>query len=111
MLKIAPRAIGTAIFRPFIWESGNFIMLFSGLENLILIFGSFYLIIKIRPTKFFKTIFREPLLVHCLIFVLLFAFGVGIASTNFGALVRYRIPLIPFFYSLLYVISTKTKST
>ena len=27
-----------------------------------------------------------------------FAFGVGIAGTNFGALVRYKIPFIPFFF-------------
>ena len=84
MLKVAPKAIGTAIFRPFIWESGNAIMIFSGLENLILILTSLYLILKINPIRFFKLIFREPLLVHCFIFVLLFAFGVGIASTNFG---------------------------
>ena len=111
MLKIAPRAISTAIFRPFIWESGNVIMIFSGLENLILIFTSLYLLTKINPIRFFKIIFYEPLLVHCFIFVLLFAFGVGIASTNFGALVRYRIPLIPFFYTMLYIISRKAKPT
>ena len=111
MLKVAPRAVGTAIFRPFIWESRNPIMIFSGLENLILIFTSLLLIIKINPIRFFKLIFSEPLLVHCFIFVLLFAFGVGIASTNFGALVRYRIPLIPFFYTMLYVISGNIRST
>lgn len=111
MLKVAPKAIGTAIFRPFLWESGNAIMIFSGLENLILIFTSLYLILKINPLRFFKIIFSEPLLVHCFIFVLLFAFGVGIASTNFGALVRYRIPLIPFFYTMLYIISRKLKTT
>tara|TARA_Y100000991_G_scaffold215709_1_gene207681 strand:+ start:451 stop:1788 length:1338 start_codon:yes stop_codon:yes gene_type:complete len=111
MLKIAPKAIGTAIFRPFIWESGNAIMIFSGIENLILIFTSLYLIITINPIKFFRLIFSEPLLVHCFIFILLFAFGVGIASTNFGALVRYRIPLIPFFYPMLYILSRSLKAT
>ena len=52
----------------------------------------------------FKAIFNEPLLLYSLIFTLIFAFGVGIASTNFGALVRYRIPLIPFYFPLIYVI-------
>ena len=64
---------------------------------------------KINPIGFFRVIIKEPLLVHCLIFVLLFSFGVGIASTNFGALVRYRIPVIPFFYTLLYIVSVKGK--
>ena len=111
MLKVAPMAVGTAIFRPFIWESTNVTMILSGLENLILIFSSLFIIIKSNPIKFFSVIFSNPLLLHCLIFVLLFAFGVGIASTNFGALVRYRIPLIPFFYTMLYIISEKVRVT
>ena len=111
MLKIAPKAIGTAIFRPFIWESSNATMLISGLENLILIFSGLFLIITINPIRFFRTVLSNPLLLHCLTFVLLFAFGVGIASTNFGALVRYRVPLIPFFYTMLYIIKFKAKPT
>jgi len=111
MLEVAPRAIGTAIFRPFIWESGNAIMIFSGIENMFLVIISVYLILKVNPIRFFKLIFSNPLLVHCFIFVLLFAFGVGIASTNFGALVRYRIPLIPFFYTMLYILSRNIETT
>ena len=109
VLRIAPRAIGTSIFRPFIWESRNTIMIFSGLENLILVFATLYLILKTNPIKFFSLIFKEPLLVHCLIFVLLFSFGVGIASTNFGALVRYRIPLIPFYFPMIFLIYRLSK--
>jgi len=40
------------------------------------------------------------------------AFGVGIATANFGALVRYKIPLVPFYFSalfLIYQISEKEK--
>ena len=47
MLKIAPKAIGTAICRPFIWESTNATMLVSGLENLILIFSGLFLILQL----------------------------------------------------------------
>ena len=109
ILRVAPNAIGTSIYRPLIWECNNVVMLFSGIENMILIVISLFLIIKINPIGFFRVIIKEPLLVHCLIFVLLFSFGVGIASTNFGALVRYRIPVIPFFYTLLYIVSVKGK--
>lgn len=111
MLSVAPAAISTAIFRPFLWESTNLVMIFSGIENFILILTTIYLFFKVSPLKFFEAIFREPLLLHCFIFVILFAFGVGIASTNFGALVRYRIPLIPFFYPMIYIISRKIKSS
>jgi len=43
-----------------------------------------------------------------LVFSLFSAFGFGIAGTNFGALVLYKIPLMPFFFSLIYI--TKKKS-
>ena len=37
-------------------------------------------------------------------FIILFSFGVGIASTNFGALVRYKIPGTFFLISSLIII-------
>jgi hypothetical protein len=33
-----------------------------------------------------------------------FAFGVGLSTSNFGSLVRYRIPLMPFFATILMII-------
>jgi hypothetical protein len=38
-----------------------------------------------------------------MVFVLILAFGVGTNSGNFGTLVRYKIPLIPFFLSSLFI--------
>lgn len=104
LLSIAPQAIMTAIFRPFIWESNNVLMTFSALENLILIIVILILIAKTSPFTFINYILKEPLLAYSMTFIILFSFGVGIASTNFGALVRYKIPLIPFFYSTLFLI-------
>ena len=39
-----------------------------------------------------------------IIFSLFFAFAVGISTSNFGSLVRYRIPLLPFYVSSLVII-------
>jgi hypothetical protein len=36
------------------------------------------------------------------------AYGVGIAGTNFGALVRYKTPLVPFFFTMMYIIFKKS---
>jgi hypothetical protein len=44
-----------------------------------------------------------------MLFSLFFAFGVGIAGTNFGALVRYKIPMMPFFFGGLYLIFKLSK--
>lgn len=112
MISLAPFAIFTAIFRPLPWEIGSPIMIISALENSILIFFLIFIILKINPFNFFKAIFSEPFLLFCFTFTIIFGFGVGIASTNFGALARYKIPLLPYFLTLLYIIySKKTKPT
>jgi hypothetical protein len=104
LVSLAPTAIFTGIYRPTFLEIGSPAMILSAIENLILLLFSILAIASKGPIKFFKTLFNEPLLVYSLIFTLIFAFGVGIASTNFGALVRYRIPLIPFYFTLIYIV-------
>ena len=106
-LKLAPLAIFTAIYRPSIFEIGSPAMVISVIENLILLLFSIYALSKTNPLRLLKQIFSSPILTYSLIFTVIFGFGVGIAGTNFGALVRYRIPLIPFFFPLIYLISKK----
>ena len=72
-------------------------MVISAIENTILLILTLVLIIRVNPIKFARVIFSEPL-VMVFTFSILFAYGVGIVSTNFGALVRYKIPLMPFFF-------------
>ena len=107
-LSSAPLAIFTAIFRPLPWEIGSPTMVVSAIENTLLLFFVLYALVRIGPFNFFRTIFNDPFLVCCLVFSLLFAFGVGIAGTNFGALVRYKIPLMPFFFSFIYIVRRKS---
>ena len=111
LLRSAPLATFTALFRPLPWEIGSPTMVVSAIENTILLFFVLYSLFRIGPFKFFKITFKDPFLVYCLVFSLFFAFGVGIAGTNFGALVRYKIPLMPFFFSLIYIIRQKSISS
>ncbi len=108
LLSSAPLAIFTAFFRPLPWEIGSPTMVVSAIENTILILFVLYYLIRIGPFRFFRITFNDPFLVYCLVFSLFFAFGVGIAGTNFGALVRYKIPLMPFFFSFIYIVRKKT---
>ena len=110
MLKLAPIAIFTSLYRPMFWEIGSPTMVISAIENTILLVISLVLLFSVNPMKYIRIIFSEPVLVYSLVFTLFLAFGVGIASTNFGALVRYKIPLIPFFYPMLYVVFIKSKT-
>ena len=110
LLNSAPLATFTALFRPLPWEIGSPTMVLSAIENTVLLLFVLYSLIRIGPFKFLKIIINDPFLVYCLFFSLFFAFGVGMAGTNFGALVRCKIPLMPFFFSAIYLIRLKSRS-
>ena len=52
----------------------------------------------------FKYLFTHHLLTFSLFFSLFFAFSVGLSTSNFGSLVRYKIPSIPYFVASMYII-------
>ena len=45
-----------------------------------------------------------PVLWFCVTFAVLFAFMIGVTTPNFGAMVRFKIPLLPFFAVFLIVV-------
>ena len=106
MVKLAPQAVATALFRPLLWEARNPIMLLSALE------AGFFLIFTLRI--FWRTgvvatirfVAATPVLVLCFVFSLIFAASVAINSANFGTLVRYKIPMIPFYLGGLYILQS-----
>ena len=55
--------------------------------------------------------YKDPMLIFAFSFIIIFGFGVGLASANFGALVRYKIPLLPLFVAGLIVLFEKHKTT
>jgi hypothetical protein len=97
-------AIPAGLFRPFIWEAKNPMMVISGLENLLLLYFTIQLLLKKKVIGFFTSILQDPMLTFAFIFSIFFAFGVGLSTSNFGSLVRYRIPLMPFYVLVLVVI-------
>ena len=102
MLSKFPAAVVVTLFRPFIWEAKNVMALLSALEALVFLYFTVKLLINSR-TKLFSLLGRDPNLVFCLVFALIFAFAVGISSYNFGALSRYKIPCLPFYGAFLMI--------
>ena len=93
--KFVPATIA-GLYRPFIWEARTPFMLMSGLENLALLLLSLWFLIKLR-LKLISILLKDGFLSSIVIFVVVFAFFIGLTIANFGALVRYRIVLQPFF--------------
>lgn len=110
LLSMGPKAIIAGLFRPFIFESGNAVMLLSGLENTALLLLTLYVFFKAGVKYTIKQILGNPFVSMCLLFSVVLALGIGISTSNFGALVRFKIPLIPF-YALgwLEILFTKRK--
>jgi hypothetical protein len=104
--KIFPKAFTAGAYRPFIWESSNIVMLFSGIENMYLLYLTFIILVKVR-FNVIKRILREPMLIFAMGYSIFFAFSVGLTTSNFGALVRFRVAYLPFFASALLVLRHK----
>jgi len=104
LVKMAPAAIIATLFRPFIWESKKLSTLLSSLESLALMIFTLYTLKKVGIFRFFKTIIKSPLVLYCFFYSLLFALFVGATTLNFGTLVRYKIPGIPFYLISLFLI-------
>jgi hypothetical protein len=105
ILGKAPAAINAALFRPYLWEAHNPAMIMSGFENMILLFITIYFLWKLRFFNLFRLMFRHHFLFFSLTFSIFFSFSIGLTTSNFGSMVRYKIPAIPFYVASLFIIA------
>ncbi len=98
MFRLAPSAINVSLFRPYLWEVSNPLMLLSALESLTCLLLTLWIIYKISLKSFLINMLK-PEILFCIVFSIVFAFAVGISTYNFGTLARYKIPLLPFYFT------------
>jgi hypothetical protein len=104
LIKISPMAITAGLARPFIWEARKATYLLSGFESVFLIYLTFFVLFKVGFVTFIRSIFQMPLITYCFLFAVFFSLFVGSSTLNFGSLVRYKIPCLPFYLIALYTI-------
>lgn len=109
LIKIAPAAVVATLFRPFIWESKKISTLFSSIESMFIMFFTLSVLYKAGPVNFTRSIAKDPTILYCLLFSLLFALFVGATTANFGTLVRYKIPCMPFYVAAMFIIQDRIK--
>lgn len=102
--KLAPVAVATTLFRPFIWESKRPMTILSSLEGLALIIFTISVFFKAGIKTVFQTLTKNPLALYCFLFAILFALFVGATTLNFGSLCRYKIPCMPFYVIAIFLI-------
>ena len=106
LVKMAPAAIIATLYRPFIWESRKLSTLLSSLEGLALMLFTLRVLFAVGLRKLFRAM-RDPAILYCILFSLLFALFVGATTPNFGTLCRYKIPCMPFYVIALILIMDK----
>jgi hypothetical protein len=104
MIKKFPVAVNVALFRPYVWEARKVIVIPSALEALFTLLFTLFVFFKIGFFKGIRELFADPTILFCLIFAIIFAFAVGFSSMNFGALARYKIPALPFYFTALVIL-------
>ena len=107
MISKAPAAINVSLYRPYLWEARNPVMLLSALEAAFFLFLTVRIFFQIKLARLFRIIAAQPVLLFCLLFAVTFSFAVGVSSYNFGTLVRYKIPMMPFFLAFLYIVQSQ----
>lgn len=106
MLSVSHKAIFATLFRPTFLDVRNVVMGICAVENMFILGFTIYLIIRLRVLRFFTYITSHPLLMFSFIFSMFFAFSVGVSISNFGTLVRLKIPCIPFYLSSLVILNS-----
>ena len=109
LVKIAPAAITATLFRPYLWESKKISTLLSSMESLVLMLFTIYVFFKAGPFRFAGGIIKDPMILYCFCFSILFALFVGATTLNFGTLVRYKVPCMPFYIIALILIAERIK--
>jgi hypothetical protein len=106
MLSKVPVAMRVGLFQPFVWEARNVVMIFSGLENLAYFLTAIFLLFKIlrNPRRLFRILNEYPILTLLLLYTLLFSVMVGLSTSNYGALVRFKIAFMSCYVVLLLIL-------
>ncbi|MDA0195531.1 MAG: hypothetical protein O2887_12590 [Bacteroidetes bacterium] len=106
MGKFLP-AVWVSLYRPYLWESHNLVMMISAIESFIMLLLSLWIVFKVGFFKTIRSIIASPFVTCLFLFTITFAFAIGFSTYNFGSLVRYKIPLIPLFLFALILLWEK----
>jgi hypothetical protein len=85
-------------------------MLLSAIESTCILLFTLLVIRRTGIRKFFKAVFSNKEILFSITFALIFGFAVGFTTYNFGSLVRYKAPCVPFFLIALVLIQNQYRN-
>jgi hypothetical protein len=95
-INALPQSLYNGFIRPGVWESNSAFTLFSALENtaLVVFILCTWVIRKKEPLQL-------NLLFFCITFIVVLNTLIGLTTPVLGAVVRYRVPALPFYIVML----------
>jgi len=99
VLKYSPVAVLNTLFRPFPNDVNSLIMVPVLIENIIIAIAIILTIIFHE-----KKVQHVRIIFFCLFFVVVLSIITGLTTPVLGALARYRIPLLPFLFMMLFLL-------
>ncbi len=105
-LSNMPQAFYNTFFRPYFFESSSPLILMAGIENLMIFIICLFSLIFIK-TDNIKT--NINLFLFSLFFVVMTFSMIGLITPVYGAIIRYKVPALPFLLLLCIISVDKEK--
>ena len=99
ILAYLAASLNVSLFRPFVYEINKPQLLISGLESLAMLVLLLLTVYKVGITNIAKALKNNPFLIFLMINFILVGIQIGAISFNYGTLVRYKMPILPFYFS------------
>jgi hypothetical protein len=100
-----PLGLVNAMFRPQLFDVNNVNALVSAIEMTFITLVIARILMQNGITRVFARVQRSPMLLMSAIIAVIGCAFVGLVTFNFGSLVRYRVPFLPFYGVLLSALS------
>ena len=104
LMKVFPKAINVTLFRPYLWEARSPLLIPAAFESIFFLLLTMIILFKLGVFRILQICKKNPDVFFCLLFSIFFAIAVGITTGNFGSLMRYKIPCLPFYLLALFII-------
>jgi hypothetical protein len=92
IISHTPEAVVRVFLKPSVRESSSVVILMSAFENILILLVMLLCMVSFRRQE----IFRQPVFYFSVIFVLLMFALIGLITPILGAMVRYKVPALPF---------------
>jgi len=106
LLHNLPEAFWNVLMRPYFFESFSPLILLAGIENLLIFVCMLFCLFTIKRSWPLQSLFFLALG-----FVLICFSLTGLVTPVSGAIVRYKMPALPFLFLIFLLISDKNKQS